>query len=174
MALMLSGPILSTLDVQNNFTTLAWLPLILRRAELDREKPKPHITAIFLALAFLAGEPFFAAIFAIAYACIVRRPRTIAIAGAFAIGISAIQLAPFLEWLATSDRLGGFSAENILRESMGFADWLRLAIPSPLATRFGFRSTQQFIAVEYAGILAVILAIVEWRSHCNNADQHDD
>jgi hypothetical protein len=160
VALMLSGPILSALDVSNNFTTLAWLPLILRRAELDRERPKPHLSALLLAAAFLAGEPFFAMLFAIAYAFIVRHARTIAITGALAAALSAIQLLPFIEWIAGSDRVGGFAASDVLRESMHFADWLRLAVPSPLAARFGFRAMQQFVAIEYAGILVVALAVI--------------
>lgn len=67
VALMFSGPVLSLLDVQNNFTTFAWLPWIVWSAHRDREGParSPRLSAVFLALAFLAGEPFYAAVAAV-------------------------------------------------------------------------------------------------------------
>jgi hypothetical protein len=54
-ALMFSGPVLSLLDVSNNFATLAWVPLVLWCALEGRWQRG----GIVLALAFLGGEPFF-------------------------------------------------------------------------------------------------------------------
>jgi hypothetical protein len=168
VALMLSGPVLSLLDVQNNFTTFAWVPWILWRAGEDRERPRPLMAGALLALAFLAGEPFYAAVAALLYVVVVRRVRLIAIAGAFAVALSAIQLFPFIEMLAGSNRTGGFDARDILRASMPLREWARLAIPP----RFTHASSQTFIFVPYAGAFLIALAIAgvvvlarksEWR-----------
>jgi hypothetical protein len=157
VALMLSGPVLSLIDVQNNFTTFAWVPLVLWRAFRDREDPSPRAAAVLLALAFLAGEPFFAACAAVLYALVVRRPRVIAVAGVFAAGLSAIQLFPFLETLRGSDRMGGFAAADILRDSMRWRDWLRIAVPP--GGVLDPHLSQHFLPVVYAGIVVVILAL---------------
>jgi hypothetical protein len=155
VALMLSGPVLSLLDVQNNFTTFAWVPWILWRARRDREHPRPLVAGALLALAFLAGEPFYAAITAALYAVVVRRPRVVARAGGFAVALSAVQLFPFVEMLAGSNRTGGFDVRDILRASMPLRDWTLLAIPP----RFARASAQHFISVPYAGAFVVVLAV---------------
>src|SRR5688572_17219129 len=100
-ALMFCGPVLSLLDVSNNFATLAWIPLVLWCA-LEGAWRRG---ALVLALAFLGGEPFFAAIAALMYA-IVRRNRDVIWTALLAFGLSAIQLIPFLEFVANSDRAG--------------------------------------------------------------------
>lgn len=157
VALMLSGPVLSLLDVQNNFTTFAWVPLVLWRAFRDREDPSPRAAAVILALAFLAGEPFFAACAAVLYAAIVRRRRVVAVAGIGAAALSAIQLFPFLEMLRGSDRTGGFTAADILRDSMRLRDWLRIAVPP--GGVFDPHLSQHFLPIVYAGIPVVMLAL---------------
>ncbi len=62
-ALMFSGPVLSLLDVSNNLATFAWIPLALWCAEEGAWRRGGAV----LALAFLAGEPFFAAVAALLY-----------------------------------------------------------------------------------------------------------
>src|SRR5438270_984851 len=64
VALMLCGPTLSMLDIQNNLTTFAWLPLVLWCA-LSGASPVASGGAV--AMSFLAGEPFFATIGALMY-----------------------------------------------------------------------------------------------------------
>jgi hypothetical protein len=71
VALMFAGPTLSLMDVSNNLTTYAWLPWVLWCA-LER---KPVRGGIVLALAFLAGEPLFAAIFALMFVVAALRFR---------------------------------------------------------------------------------------------------
>lgn len=168
VAVMFCGPTLSLLDINNNLATLAWLPLVLWCAaeRLWRRG------AVALALAFLAGEPFFAAAGALMFAGVVwasgppsaggrpeaytPRIKVVAFAGLGAFGLTAIQLFPFLEALRGSDRAsGGLSPELILRESMPLGDWLRVAIPPSIGT-----GGQQFIPIVYTGMFVVALAIV--------------
>src|ERR1041385_7080195 len=70
LALMFCGPTMSLLDINNNLATFAWLPLVLRCA-LDGVRAQVRELAI--AMSFLAGEPFFAALGALAFAVIRRR-----------------------------------------------------------------------------------------------------
>jgi hypothetical protein len=146
-ALMFSGPVLSLLDVSNNFATLAWIPLVLWCA-LEGAWRRG---AVVLALAFLGGEPFFAAVGALLYA-LVRRHRDVLWTALLAFGLTAVQLIPFLEFVVSSDRAGGMEDSLILRESMHLRDWASAVIPS--AT-----SMQQFIPVVYMGLVVIVLAI---------------
>jgi Bacterial membrane protein YfhO len=151
-ALMFSGPVLSLLDVSNNFATLAWIPLVLWCAL----EGKPKHAAFVLALAFLGGEPFFAALAALLYA-LVRRRRDVIVTALLAIGLCAIQLVPFLEFAARSDRAGGMEDSLILVDSMGARDWLQAAVPTGLASA---PDRQQFIPVVYMGVVVLALALV--------------
>ena len=147
-ALMFSGPVLSLLDVTNNFATLAWIPLVLWCALAGTWRRG----AVVLALAFLGAEPFFAALAALMYV-VVRRHRDVLATALLAFGLSAVQLIPFLEFAASSDRAGGMEDSLILRHSMRWRDWLNAAVPNAVATE------QQFIPVLYMGMVAVALAI---------------
>ncbi|HYK01499.1 MAG TPA: glycosyltransferase 87 family protein [Thermoanaerobaculia bacterium] len=146
-ALMFSGPVLSLLDVQNNLATLAWIPLALWCAAEGAWRRG----GLVLALAFLGGEPFFAALAALLYLC-VRRKRDVLGTGLVAFGISAVQLLPFLEFVSTSDRVAGMGDALILRDSMSAGDWLRVAVPGP--------TQQQFIPVVYMGLVVLVLALI--------------
>ena len=147
-ALMFSGPVLSLLDVQNNLATLAWIPLALWCAAEGAWRRG----AVVLALAFLGGEPFFAALAALLYA-LVRRKLDVLWTALAAFGISAVQLLPFLDFVATSDRAAGMEDALILRDSMTAADWLRAVLP-------GAAAQQQFIPVVYLGVVVVVLALI--------------
>lgn len=151
-AILFSGPVLSLMDVSNNLATLAWIPLALWCASAGAWRRG----GIVLALAFLGGEPFFAALAALLYV-IVRRNRDILGTAAIAFGLSAVQLLPFLEMVRGSDRAGGMGAAEILDQSMPLRDWLRVVLPPPL---FDAPAAQTFIPVVYAGIVVAILAIV--------------
>ncbi len=148
-ALMFSGPVLSLLDVTNNFATLAWIPLVLWCALSGAWRRG----GVVLALAFLGAEPFFAALAALMYV-VVRRRRDVLATAALAFGLSAVQLIPFLEFVASSDRAGGMEDSLILRHSMQWRDWLNAVIPNAVKTE------QQFIPVLYMGIGVLALAIV--------------
>lgn len=156
-AVMFCGPTLSLLDINNNLCTIAWLPLVLWCAA-ERAWRRG---AVVLALSFLAGEPFFAGVGAVMFAIVAARTRVIALAGAGAFGLAAVQLFPFLEVLRGSDRVEGMSPSVVLRESMPLADWLRVAIP-PKFTAGAFDPSlgQHFIPVVYTGMLVVALALI--------------
>lgn len=147
-ALMFSGPVLSLLDVTNNFATLAWVPLVLWCALTGAWRRG----AVVLALAFLGAEPFFAALAALMYV-VVRRHRDVLATALLAFGLSAVQLIPFLEFAAGSDRAGGMEDSLILRHSMRWRDWLNAVVPNAVTPE------QQFIPVLYMGMGAVALAI---------------
>jgi hypothetical protein len=171
VALMLSGPALSFLDVSNNFASFAWIPLVLACA-LERREDLPRwgiaLDALVLACAFLGGEPFLAACAAAMYAVIVLRrdrPRAsltaIATAGAGAFALAAAQLLPFLESLAGSDRRAGLAPSEIFRDSMPLRDWPRIAIrPDIHPVVYDPAIGQHFIPIIYVGIVVVALALV--------------
>lgn len=147
-AFVFSGPVLSLVDVSNNFATLAWIPLALWCAREGAWKRG----ALCLALAFLGGEPFFAALGALLYA-IVRRKRDVLATALLAFGLCAVQLIPFLEYVAMSDRAGGMRDALILHDSMSARDWLRAVLPSAAAD-------QQFIPIVYIGAIVLVLALI--------------
>lgn len=149
VALMFAGPVLSLLDVSNNLATFAWIPLALWCAAEGAWRRG----AIVLTLAFLGGEPFFAAVGALLYVVISRRSyRSALLAGVFAFGLSAIQLLPFLDFVRTSDRAEGMDAATILSNSVRLLDWLRIAVPSRVTLG------QTFIPIMYLGLSVVVLA----------------
>ena len=156
VALMLAGPTLSLLDVSNNLATFAWIPLVLWCAA----ERAPIRGAFALALAFLAGEPFFAAIAAALFVIASRRMRDIAIAGFGALGLAAVQLLPFLEMVRGSDRAGGLAASHVLDHSMPLRDWMHLfTFPRLDENGFDPRLGQHFIPLIYIGALILPLAL---------------
>ncbi|HYM59758.1 MAG TPA: YfhO family protein [Thermoanaerobaculia bacterium] len=189
VAIMLAGPTLSLLDISNNLATYAWLPLVIWCA-LERAARAPRISrgaaAAILTLAFLGGEPFFAAIAAAIFAIVVifarqvaaephrvaadsRRPAwssslaDVAVTGLLAFGLSAVQLLPFLATLRGSDRSEGLLRGEIFRESMPPVEWARIAVPlAPGAAAFDPALSQHFIPIVYSGALVVLLAVLAW------------
>lgn len=168
ITLMLCGPSLSLLDVSNTLTTFAWLPLVLWCALAHAPVV---LSAVTIAMSFLAGEPFFAALGAVMFVvwshvgppptAADRRGRRSYIfdVALTSFALSAVQLLPFLEWVKGSDRAGGTAASEILRNSMPPQEWLHVF--------FGGSSRQQFIPVIYVGVVASLLAFVaigaRWR-----------
>lgn len=154
LALMFCGPVLSLLDVSNNLATLAWIPLALWCAAEGAWRRG----GVVLALAFLGGEPFFAACGALAYVGRASaRPdglKPVLRSALVALGLSAVQLFPFLEMLRDSDRAAGLDASLILMHSMSWSDWLRVLLPIERG------ATQQFIPQVYTGVLVCALAFV--------------
>ena len=97
---MFCGPTLSLLDVQNNLTTFAWLPLVIWCAA---SRASARWSAAAIAMSFLAGEPFFAAAGALIFA-IVRRRRGVLDVAAQSFALAGVQLLPFLAMVWGSDR----------------------------------------------------------------------
>jgi hypothetical protein len=178
VGLMVCGPALSLLDVTNNFTTFAWLPLVLWCALCGAS---PRLSAFTIAMSFLAGEPFFAALGAVMFAGLrgyevarlrnpatsgprdpaTPQPRNLAITAIAAFALSAIQLLPFLAVLRGSDRAAPLARELLLRDSMMPADWLRIVFPPQLdATDLDPNLHQHFIPIVYCGVIVVALAVL--------------
>lgn len=149
LALMFCGPVMSLLDINNNLASFAWIPLVLWCAVA---KIRPQFSALVIAMSFLAGEPFFAAVGALAFA-LIRRRDTINVA-LTSIGFCAVQLFPFLEYVRDSDRAAGLPRQQLLRDSMPLRDWLGLLSPIDLG------ATQHFIPVVYVGLVTVVLAVI--------------
>lgn len=182
-ALMFCGPVVSLLDISTILTTLAWFPLVLWCA-CERAWRRGGIV---LALAFLAGEPFFAAVAALLYgfAAIAQagsrsgapRPvtgapsradnrqsagiiaRGLVLSALIAFGLSAVQLLPFLAWVRGSDRASGFDAATILEYSMRLEDWLHVAMPPRFGIAFDPAVGQRFIPLVYIGVVVCALAL---------------
>ncbi|HSP33827.1 MAG TPA: hypothetical protein VLU46_05875 [Thermoanaerobaculia bacterium] len=152
------GPTMSLVDVSNNLCSFAWVPLVMWCAIVP---VAPELAAVVIAMAFLAGEPFFASIAALLYAVTVRDYRKVLVAGAGAFGLSAIQLFPFVEMLRGSDRAAGLAPAEIFRESMRVSDWLRVAVPPSFGAQpLDPHLSQHFIPIIYVGIPAVVLAVI--------------
>ncbi|HEV7919722.1 MAG TPA: hypothetical protein VGR02_02910 [Thermoanaerobaculia bacterium] len=153
IALMLCGPTLSMLDVSNNLASFAWIPLVIHAA-LGR---RPILGGIALALTFLGGEPFFAALAALLFLLLAARRSLLA--GCVAFGLSAVQLLPFLETLRDSDRTAGVT--GVVAEAMKPMDWLRIVMRPALDPRgFDPHLSQHYVPVIYIGVVVVLLALV--------------
>ncbi|HEX7420472.1 MAG TPA: hypothetical protein VF505_11335 [Thermoanaerobaculia bacterium] len=159
------GPTMSLVDVSNNLASFAWIPLVIWCAV---SRVSARVAALVLAMTFLAGEPFFAAIGAVLYAILVRDWKKTILAGLGAFGLSAVQLLPFVEMLRGSDRAARLGADQIFRESMRVSDWLRIIVPPHFSTgAFDPSLSQHFVAVIYIGVPAVVLALIAsvwWRA----------
>lgn len=152
------GPTMSLVDVSNNLASFAWIPLVMWCAV---SRVSARVAALVLAMTFLAGEPFFAAIGAVLYAILARDWKKTLLAGLGAFGLSAVQLLPFLEMLRGSDRAARLGADQIFRESMRVSDWLRIVVPPHFSTgAFDPSLSQHFVAVIYVGVPAVVLALL--------------
>jgi len=158
VSLMVCGPLLSLLDVSNNYATFAWLPLVLWCAVAGA---RPRTSALVMAMSFLAGEPFFAALGALAFALLRwRAPRQLAVTALGALGLAAVQLLPFLEMLRGSDRMGTRVPSELLRDSMPPRDWLRIALPPQRNVLFDPALHQHFLPIIYCGGIVVLLALL--------------
>jgi hypothetical protein len=156
VAVMFCGPTLSLLDISNNLTTFAWIPLVLWCA-LSGAPAAWSGSAI--AMSFLAGEPFFAAAGALMFV-LIRRRNVIDVA-VTAFCLAAIELLPFLAATVGSDRAGTVSSEEILRDSMPLSDWLHVAIPPPIGPPgIAAGLHEQFIPLVYVGLVPVLLAVI--------------
>nr|MDP9360860.1 hypothetical protein [Acidobacteriota bacterium] len=94
LALTFCGPSMSLLDVSNNLTTFAWIPLIVWCALAG---VSARASAVAIAMSFLAGEPFFAAVGALLFAVARRRgARDLIDVALTSFALSSIQLLPFL------------------------------------------------------------------------------
>jgi hypothetical protein len=158
VSMMVCGPLLSLLDVSNNYATFAWLPLVLWCAVAG---VSARISALVIAMSFLAGEPFFASLGAFAFAMLRwRTPRQLLLTALGAAGLTAVQLFPFLEILRGSDRAGTRAPFEMLRDSMPPRDWLRIGLPPHPVGSFDPALHQHFLPLVYCGGIVVLLALL--------------
>jgi hypothetical protein len=160
LALTFCGPIMSLLDVSNNLTTFAWIPLIVWCALAG---VSARASAAAIALSFLAGEPFFAAVGALLFVVARRKgARDLIDVALTSFALSSIQLLPFLSMVLSSDRAnGGMTRAQMFTDSMPPLDWFRIAIPPNLgANPFDPRLGQHFIPIVYVGGLTVAFALI--------------
>ncbi|HEU5161577.1 MAG TPA: hypothetical protein VFV54_00385 [Thermoanaerobaculia bacterium] len=165
-ALMFCGPVLSLLDVGNNLTSFAWMPLVIRLAlerRADRARP-PLAVGAALALMFLGGEPLYAAIAAAVVAATLAGARDwtgLAKSALWAIALSAVQLFPLLAWIRASDRTAGLDPAEAFRHAMAAGDWLTLTFSTanPSGRYVPLRIEQTFLPSLYMGIPVVLLAL---------------
>jgi hypothetical protein len=160
VALTFSGPVMSLLDVSNNLATFAWIPLIVWCAITG---VSARASASAIALSFLAGEPFFAAVGALLFVVARRKgARDLINVAMTSFALSSIQLLPFLSMVIDSDRAhGGLTREQLLQDSMPVQDWLRVAVPPNLGgSAFDPRLGQHFIPIVYIGGLTILFASI--------------
>lgn len=160
VALMLCGPTLSMMDISNNLTTFAWIPLVIWCA---MSGASPTLSSTAIAMSFLGGEPFFAACGALIFAGVrtgfsrsgrLKSARTLVDVALTAFFLASVQLLPFLAIIAGTDRVGAVPREEVLRDSMTLGDWLRMAVPGAVTTH------QHFIPIVYIGIVPALLALI--------------
>ncbi|NCO69277.1 MAG: YfhO family protein [Acidobacteria bacterium] len=101
-AVAIAGPTLDAAGVLNNLEAVAWAPWAWAAA-LGGCVPG---LAVCVGLAFLAAEPQLALVIGVVAFALAPRRRTIA-ALALAVGLVALQLVPFLFWVAGGDRGSG-------------------------------------------------------------------
>lgn len=169
----LGAPLASVAEFENNLRTLAWFPWALEGA-LVAGRAAAARSGIFLALAFLGGEPELAAIAAALVALVrltsgsIPRRRAVvevAAAGAVAALLSGPVLVPFLELVGQSDRGRGLGAAESSRNSLDAAGLIELL--SAPGREGGADGRQDYLPVFSVGLavgaLAVAEAVRRWR-----------
>jgi hypothetical protein len=126
-----AGPVLVTVGVLNNLETLTWLPWMVLAARLEDRRSVPLLAAA-TALAWLGGEPQVWAMGVVLTITVARR-RVQALKGiSLGAAVIAVQLVPFLAWVAEGDR--GPAAVWILRGAVNPVDWNGVLVPGLLST----------------------------------------
>jgi len=114
-----SGYLLSVMSMNTTLSSVVWLPLVLMSWDkLMRQKNYFNVVllAILLALQFLGGEPtivLVSSLFLVAYALVfsadiktfLQNILFLALAALITLGLVAVQLIPFIELAAQSDRV---------------------------------------------------------------------
>jgi hypothetical protein len=154
----LSGPAVSAVGVLNNLDTLAWAPFLWRSAIAGSTGG----VAVFLALAWLGGEPQLA-LLAAAVALAVSPRRRTAVGAALGTGLVAVQLVPFAFWAAGGDRGVGNEVAEVVAGAVDVRELPALLVPAvPLPER-----ADRFVgalALPAWGLLLAAWALLERRS----------
>ncbi len=154
----LSGPAVSAVGVLNNLDALAWAPFLWWAAIAGSTGG----VAVFLALAWLGGEPQIAALAAAVALAVSPRRRTV-IGVALGVGVVAVQLVPFAFWAAGGDRGVGNDVAEVVAGAVGVRELPALLVPAvPLPER-----ADRFVgalALPAWGLVLALWALLERRS----------
>jgi hypothetical protein len=118
--------VLVTVGVLNNLETLTWLPWMVLAARLEGRRSIP-LLAVATALGWLGGEPQVWAMGTVLVLAVARRRAQALIGIALGVAVIAVQLVPFLMWVAEGDR--GRTASWLLRGAVAPVDWSGLLVP---------------------------------------------
>jgi hypothetical protein len=126
-----AGPVLVTVGVLNNLETLTWLPWMVLAARLEDRRSVPLLAAA-TALGWLGGEPQVWAMGVVLTIAVARR-RVQALTGiSLGVAVIAVQLVPFLAWVAEGDR--GPATSWLLRGAVAPVDWSGVLVPGLFST----------------------------------------
>ena len=121
-----AGPVLVTVGVLNNLETLTWLPWMALAARGEDRRSLPLLAAA-TALGWFGGEPQVWAMGVVLVIAIARHRRRALIGISLGVAVIAVQLVPFLVWVAEGDR--GRAAAWLLRGAVAPADWSGVLVP---------------------------------------------
>lgn len=193
----LGGPLLATVEVSNNLSTMAWWPWIAWAASgLARTGGPRAFLALVLALAAagLGGEPhmaLFGGLLAVAVAFVLpahekssaptiskpRRFRLLALAGCLSVGLILVQVVPFLELVKNSDRIEGMESEIAEKHSATWKDMAgyfgsnRSNFSTSTDSLQAAQSTQGYLRLRYTGTVCLALALLGFLAALRGTDR---
>jgi len=126
-----AGPVLVTVGVLNNLETLTWLPWMALAARLEGRRSVP-LLAVATTLGWLGGEPQVWTMGVILAIAVARRRARALIGLSLGVAVFAVQLVPFLAWVAEGDR--GPAASWLLRGAVTPVDWIGMLVPTLSST----------------------------------------
>lgn len=181
MVFMLSGYLFSVHNVMSTLFSVAWAPLVFTshiKAMRKGSAPYGAATGVALAVMFLGGgiEILFGTLLVLFMATIYpsvilvdgfTRAGLMSRVGLFGmsvflfLGLSAVQLLPFLELAGQSTRAGGLSFFEATTWSFNFKDFIQFFIPDPYGygtSNDKYWSNQSWLKTVYLGAVPFVLA----------------
>ncbi len=166
---MFSGYIISVINLLASLGSVVWLPLVILfygRALKKNRLKNSILTGVFLALMILAGGEPVIVIGTILILILLNlrqsQVKSLALALLVAIGLTAFQILPFLEYLRHSSRAGmGFTEASMW--SLPPYALLDLVIPFLSEADYLYKdywSRQSWLLVYYMGIFTVVCAFI--------------
>ena len=178
---MFGGYMISILDNLAFLTAAVWLPLIVLFFDRSLQKNNPIdliITGILISMQILGGDAscylLSTFIFMVAYLIYylasendfaTRKRKSVIcclpVAWIIGLGLSSIQLIPFLEFISHSTRTGGFGYETLTKWSYNPLELFQLLVPYvfgttvPMSRWFG----QYWLDTFYIGVFPLLLVL---------------
>ncbi|MFQ5890065.1 MAG: YfhO family protein [Gemmatimonadota bacterium] len=181
LGFMLGGYFVSIANFPNNLQTVAWLPWLMLVWDRFVSAGRRRDAVVFAGLsvvAFLGGAPqmlaigllllFLHGLVGVERADMGRRRQLVAFAGvgALALGLAAVQLLPFLEYIRESVRTLDIGMEYVARRSLEPRSLLHFALPPALAAGVhGFTTRNMatagvpWLLSIYPGSLVILFAL---------------